>query len=349
MKKWVVYIAWVCGVGMVIAGVHADTNAHAYTESPIVINEVFTGPGAVDTWAELYNRGDEPVLLDGLRLYRSTSVNPTAFGGVIPDGTGYILPGEFYVIEKSNVQTLPYFTQNPLELWRGTKTNGELLDSVIWDNMTGELEGFSYGRLPDGGTTFDYFETPTQGISNVVTQIEEPEPPEEPENGEEQKPPEDEDEDDDSGENDQTPEDPEVPDDSPEPPEAPEEPELPPVVVTPTTPATEETEPETIEIEQQQSQATTTQVSTDSADMPFSVAASTQYAQVVPTENQQNTQAPTEQVPVQVQSIYAEEEAAVEEEDERQPTRWLGVAWYWWASLGTGLVAAGWVLYNRRQ
>jgi hypothetical protein len=139
----------------------------------IVINEVMSSNGETiadedgdfPDWVELYNAGATPVDLTGFGI--SDDVDQ-AFRWSLPDTT--LEAGAFLLVWASGKdRSEPGSLHLPFALSRDG-------DTVILSNATGEEvdrldlpaipRDVSYGRLPDGSSTWQFFELPTPGASN---------------------------------------------------------------------------------------------------------------------------------------------------------------------------------------
>ncbi len=127
---------------------------------PIVINEIFS-TGSPD-WIELYNPNDQVVDISGYLAY-DTSTVATKF--VVPAGTtiaakGYLV---LYCDDTNTGLHTNFKLSSGGEFVSLENAAGTLIDKVIFPALTA---GTSYGRLPDGSTTWQTFTTPTEGTAN---------------------------------------------------------------------------------------------------------------------------------------------------------------------------------------
>lgn len=139
--------------------------------SHLVINEfmadngiTIAGPsGNTPDWIELYNTGTQTIDLTGMYLTDDLA-DPTCWQ--FPEGTK-IEPGEYLLIfaDRNGGGTMAAF---------GLNANGEeiglfdsdgitLIDSV---HFVKQIQDVSYGRIPNGGSNWNYLTTATPGYSN---------------------------------------------------------------------------------------------------------------------------------------------------------------------------------------
>jgi len=164
--------SWV-GAGNVL---DADVSFGSFPDG-LVINEFMAnndaavaGPdGDYPDWIELYNGDAESVDLSGMYLSDDLS-NPDAWQ--FPSGT-VIEPDDFLVVWADNSPE-----RGLLHASFGLNASGEavclfagdaetLIDSIIFNEQPDDV---SYGRLPDGGSSWDYL-TPTPSLSNSLGDV----------------------------------------------------------------------------------------------------------------------------------------------------------------------------------
>lgn len=140
----------------------------------VLINEIqasnsetiFDEDGDAEDWIELYNAGDTTVQLNG---YGLSDDYENAFRWVLPDIS--ISPGDYLLIWASGKNRSD--THSPLhtnfridregEEVLLTHPDGHLLDEIP---PTAIPRDISYGRYPDGGNQFYFFDEPTPGNPN---------------------------------------------------------------------------------------------------------------------------------------------------------------------------------------
>lgn len=130
--------------------------------------------GEFDDWCEIYNGGDEPVWL-GDKFLTDNTDNPSKW----PCPDYVIQPGEYLIIwaDEDGGQG-PFHTNFKLSkdgeeigLFDSEANGFALIDQVIFDQQQTDI---SYGRDPDGGEDWIFYEHPTPGISNELSVVVEP-------------------------------------------------------------------------------------------------------------------------------------------------------------------------------
>lgn len=138
----------------------SDSNEEpAVLNEDVFINEVYSN-GAGEDWLELYNASSSPKDISGYFIYddvtdRYTIPNPTiipanGFLVLICDGIATSLHTNFKLSSEGETVYLE------------NKSN-TLIDKVAFPALG---KGQSYGRFPDGSTTFSISGSPTEGQSN---------------------------------------------------------------------------------------------------------------------------------------------------------------------------------------
>ncbi len=161
----------------------AANGSGATPEAIFVINEFMAsndyGPvdenGDHDDWIEIYNAGDIPGDLGGMYFTDdltdlTNSMIPTTY----PDSTT-IYPGEFLIVWADKEPEQGILHLDDVKLSGGgeqiglTDTDGTtVIDSLTYGEQTTDI---SYGRVPDGADTWDYFgfgydSMPSPGAAN---------------------------------------------------------------------------------------------------------------------------------------------------------------------------------------
>ncbi len=146
------------------------------TRAGVVINEfqasndttVSDEAGQFDDWVELYNAGSTSVNLAGWHLTDDFS-KPEKW--TFPDTT--IKPGGFLLVWCDNDPG-----DGPLHATFKLDADGEQIALVdpegnVVDSLTfgPQQTDVSYGRMPDGGTTWQAFTRPTPGWGNTVSSV----------------------------------------------------------------------------------------------------------------------------------------------------------------------------------
>ncbi|MCW4002949.1 MAG: lamin tail domain-containing protein [Candidatus Bathyarchaeota archaeon] len=122
--------------------------------------------GGHPDWLELYNSGDTSIDLSGMYLSDSLSKASWRF----PNGTT-ILPHSYLIIwadadaGRAQLQTNFNLKANGGVIALYAQDRQTLIDFVIYHK---QIRDVSYGRLPDGGSSWDYMTSPTAGRANVA-------------------------------------------------------------------------------------------------------------------------------------------------------------------------------------
>ena len=132
----------------------------------VVMNEVFAAgtPGNLD-WIEIYNPSTQPVDISGYKIYDVGGQGGTKDKKKFPAGT-VVAPKAFYVIVTDTTVSgndgfgLSGTSGETVWLENGA---GSVVDVIAFPALTAAQ---SYGRLPDGGTTWQILSTVTRGAAN---------------------------------------------------------------------------------------------------------------------------------------------------------------------------------------
>lgn len=127
--------------------------------------------GEYDDWLEIFNTTSEEISLTGMYLTDNPD-NLTKWK--IPSEAGSLAEGDFILIWCDENGS-----QEGLHANFKISTNGEFLALVATDGVSvidsltfgPQSADISYGRNPDGADTWQLFETPTPGYSNLTTGI----------------------------------------------------------------------------------------------------------------------------------------------------------------------------------
>lgn len=144
---------------------------------PLYINEFLAGndygitdeAGEHEDWLEIYNDGDESIWL-GDKFLSDNLSNPGKWQ--FPDFT--IQPGEFLLVWCDEDQEQGMFHTNfkiskggeELGIFDSEGTGFATIDSVIFAEQQDDV---SFGRDPDAGAEWKFYEDPTPGISNLLS------------------------------------------------------------------------------------------------------------------------------------------------------------------------------------
>jgi len=136
----------------------------------IIMNEIYSrGVVADPDWIELYNSSNTAVDISGYKIYDSGGQSGSKPKMQIPASTTIAGKG-YYVIVVDNAATA-----NPAGSNFGLSSGGEevwlesaagfVIDDVVFPDMTASTT-ISYGRTPDGGSTWAILTTVTKGTAN---------------------------------------------------------------------------------------------------------------------------------------------------------------------------------------
>ncbi len=150
-------------------------------ETSVVINNLFInefmanndavipGPdGTYPDWIELFNAGNDTINISGMYLTDDLTNPKWQF----PSGTT-IEPQGFLVIwadngsDRSSLHTSFGLNASGEDIGLFASDGESLVDSIVFDQQVNDV---SYGRLPDGGASWNYL-TPTLGLSNNLGEI----------------------------------------------------------------------------------------------------------------------------------------------------------------------------------
>jgi hypothetical protein len=124
-------------------------------------------PGAFEDWFEVYNPGAEPVDMSGMYITDSPQ-NPTKW----KVGDGVVIPGRGYLVFIADGEA----AQGPRHTSWSLSADGEsisiyhkdgatLIDTVVFPAQSRDV---SYGRSPDGGSSWGLLAAPTPGSGNTA-------------------------------------------------------------------------------------------------------------------------------------------------------------------------------------
>ena len=149
----------------------APTTTAAYTVGApsIVINEVFSRGVAGDLdWIEVYNNSDVPVSIGGYKIYDSGGQAGTKPKMEFPAGTTLPARGFYAIVVDDAATAFPVGSNFGLssggeEIWLESST-GFVIDNLVFAAVADATH--SYGRKPDGSTTWFVLTVRTKGTSN---------------------------------------------------------------------------------------------------------------------------------------------------------------------------------------
>ncbi|MBN1419406.1 MAG: lamin tail domain-containing protein, partial [Planctomycetes bacterium] len=137
-----------------------------YAPPPISINEI-PAPGA--TWVELYNGGDSPVDVAGMRLVAVAAGQPDpgdTLGWEIPAGAGTEIGAKGLAAIAADPLGLDTAYGGTLRLYASLADGNGTIDSLTWPALGGQPSGGSFGRTPDGAASTGLFPEATPGEAN---------------------------------------------------------------------------------------------------------------------------------------------------------------------------------------
>ena len=145
--------------------------------SDLVINEIMADNGITvaspdgksPDWIELFNTGNETINLTG--MYLTDDLNdPTRWQ--FPEGTA-LGPKEYLIVwaDRDGGELYASFglNANGEEIGLFDSDGSTLIDSVVFLK---QLQDVSYGRIPDGGSSWNYLLSATPGYSNQNSSVE---------------------------------------------------------------------------------------------------------------------------------------------------------------------------------
>lgn len=145
------------------AGARVWINEFMADNFSIIVDEA----GQFEDWIELYNDASVPANVSGMYLTDTVDL-PTRWR--IPDGT--VIPAKGYLLiwADSDVDQGPLHTNfglsrlgETLALFDTDEEDNELIDQIVFGPQTRDI---SFGRLPDGGFVWQFFDQPSPGTSN---------------------------------------------------------------------------------------------------------------------------------------------------------------------------------------
>ncbi len=128
-----------------------------HSQFKIFINEVGVNPN----WIELYNNEDTAFNLNGFQMFVDYKNNIKIKNAVIP-AKGYII---FNLSLNQGGNNLPIIIDNKKGTVYLEDPVKKQVDKLEFSNL---VDGKSFGRLPDGGNEYFYFEIPTPMKSNYT-------------------------------------------------------------------------------------------------------------------------------------------------------------------------------------
>jgi predicted extracellular nuclease len=146
------------------------SNCYAQT-STVKMNEIYSRGGSTTyaglDWIELYNSGTAQIDISGYKIYDTGGQGGTKPKMTFPSGTVIAAKGFYVVATDVSTSTDPSgfgLSSNGEEVWL-ENASGTVIDDVTFLAMT---ETQTYGRYPDGGSTWKLLNALTRGVSNSV-------------------------------------------------------------------------------------------------------------------------------------------------------------------------------------
>ena len=129
----------------------------------VQINEIYSRGTTTDPdWVELYNPSSVQVNISGYKIYDAGGQGGTKPKKEIPAGA--VIPAKgFYVIVTDGTGASDFGLSSAGEQVWLENTAGTLIDAVTFTAMDVTQ---TYGRYPDGGTTWQLLNTITRGTAN---------------------------------------------------------------------------------------------------------------------------------------------------------------------------------------
>ncbi len=147
------------------ATVTPPTKGTANSILPIVMNEIFSRgvPGDLD-WIEIYNPNITSIDVGGYKIYDVGGQSGVKPKKEIPSGTS--IPGKgFFVITVDTADASGFGLSSAGEAAWLENANGNIIDNVTFPAMP--VATSSYGRVPNGSSTWQIMNTISKGGSNV--------------------------------------------------------------------------------------------------------------------------------------------------------------------------------------
>lgn len=124
-----------------------------------------------DDWFEIYNYGDEPILLDS--LYFSDNLHKLDKWQFLPDTNTWLSPQEFFIFWADSEPNEGYNHTNfklssDGEVLSIATKDQDIIDALEFDQ---QIPNVSYGRYPDGGEILNNFLTTTPYYSNSISSL----------------------------------------------------------------------------------------------------------------------------------------------------------------------------------
>ena len=154
----------------------ANSAVAASASVTVVINEfmadndaaVQSPYGTYPDWIELYNYGDTPVDLSGMYLTDDLTKPVWQFDqGILIGPKRYLLIWADGQPGRGSLHTSFRVLANGGTLGLFASDGVTLIDSIVYDK---QLRDISFGRIPDGDTSWSHLETATAGEANIANE-----------------------------------------------------------------------------------------------------------------------------------------------------------------------------------
>ena len=121
--------------------------------------------GGYPDWIELFNSGDHAIDLSGMYLTDDlVKLNWRFPNGTIIEPNSYLLVWADADIGRSSLQVNFNLLANGGVVGLFASDGKTVIDLIVYDK---QIRDVSYGRIPDGGSSWDYLTTSTAGKANV--------------------------------------------------------------------------------------------------------------------------------------------------------------------------------------
>lgn len=128
---------------------------------------VLSPRGLYSDWIELYNGSNETIDLSDMFLTNNLA-NPKGWrfpNGTLIESKAYLIIWAGTIARPEELNTNFALNANGGEIGLFDKKGENLIDSIIYEK---QIRDVSYGRTPDGSSTWHHFTIPTPNAANVV-------------------------------------------------------------------------------------------------------------------------------------------------------------------------------------
>ena len=150
-----------------------DNAAADLVPGGLVINELMADNdkavqsifGGYPDWIELFNRGNSAIDLGGMYLTDDLAKLKWRFpNGTIIEPNSYLLVWADADIGRSSLQVNFNLLANGGVIGLFASDGKTVIDLILYEK---QIRDVSYGRIPNGSSSWDYLETPTAGKANI--------------------------------------------------------------------------------------------------------------------------------------------------------------------------------------